>query len=79
MELQRIKLENVKNRMMRGEKVKTVRTENGQYFVQLTNGPEISFDENYRETVENTIKKAENGVHENTVGNDKTLDEPDYY
>lgn len=61
MELQRMKLENIKNRLLNGEQVKNTRTENGEFYVQLSNGPEISFDDNYKETVENTINKAANG------------------
>jgi hypothetical protein len=70
MELQRIKLENIKNRLLNGEKVKSTKVLNGEYVVQLTNGPEITFDDNYKETVENTINKVNNGQQENTLGND---------
>lgn len=69
MEQQRVKLESVKQRLMNGEKVKTAGMKHGDFVVQLTNGPEITFDSNYRQTVENTIEKASRGVLESTEGN----------
>lgn len=75
MELQRIKLENVKNRLLNGEKVKSTRVENGGYFVELTNGPEIAFEDDWKPTVDRTIEKAEKGVRENTVGGGTTLNQ----
>jgi hypothetical protein len=61
MELQRMKLENIKQRIMNGESVKSAEIKNGEFAVQLTNGPEITFEDNYKETVESTIRKARNG------------------
>lgn len=77
MEIQRMKLENIKSRMMRGEQVKSTRTENGEYIVQMTNGPEITFDDNYKPQVDKTIEKAGKGIRESTTGNDVTLNELD--
>lgn len=56
-----MKLENIKQRLISGEKVTSTRVENGNYIVQLSNGPEVTFDDNYKPTVDNTIAKASNG------------------
>lgn len=69
MEMQRMLLLNIRQRLMNGEEVKSSRIENGNYIVQLTNGPEIRFDEHYKATVDNTIDKAVNGVEESVGGN----------
>lgn len=69
MELQRMLLLNIRQRLMSGEEVKSSRIENGNYIVQLTNGPEIRFDEHYKATVDSTIDKAANGVEESVGGN----------
>lgn len=73
MELQRMKLENIKNRILRGEPVKGTRVENGEYIVQMATGPEITFDDDYRPTVDKTIEKAKSGVREDALGNNTTL------
>lgn len=73
MEQQRMKLENVKNRLLRGEQVKSTRVERGSYLVQLTHGPEIAFDRNFKPTVDNTIQKAGNGVRESAEGSDEPV------
>ncbi|ADU27658.1 hypothetical protein [Ethanoligenens harbinense] len=70
MELQRMQLENLKLRMQNGETIESTRVENGQYIIQLSNAPEIAFDDHYRPTVDNTIGKTQDGVRENTLGND---------
>ena len=75
MELQRMKLENVKRRILNGERIKSQKTENGEYKIQLTNGPETTFDDDYKPTVDKTIEKAMNGVLESTVGNNTTLNQ----
>lgn len=56
-----MKLENIKQRLLNGEKVKNTRLENGSYIVQMTNGPEVTFDDNYKEIVDKTIVKASGG------------------
>lgn len=73
MELQRLKLENIKQRLLNGEKVINTRLQGDEYFVQLSKRPEIRFGGGYRETVENTIRKAGKGVRENTLGPDVTI------
>ncbi|HEX3025635.1 MAG TPA: hypothetical protein VHR42_00170 [Clostridia bacterium] len=75
MELQRAKLENIKTRLNHGEEVKSTRVESDRFCVQLTNGPEITVDDNYKKQVENTINKVNRGVRENTPGPDKTLND----
>lgn len=70
MELQRMQLETLKLRMQNGETVQSTRVENGEYIVQLSNAPEIAFDDHYKPTVEKTIGKTRDGVRENTLGND---------
>lgn len=61
MEIQRMKLENIKQRLLNGEKVKSTRVENGNYIVQMTNRPDVTFDDNYKEIVDKTIGKAVSG------------------
>lgn len=73
MDQQRMKLENIKSRLLRGEQVKSTRVDHGSYFVQMSNGPEVSFDNRYRPMVDDTIQKAENGVRESTKGNNQPL------
>lgn len=70
MEQQRLQLENLKLRMQNGETVQSTRMVHGEYIVQLTNDPEMTFDGNFKPTVDNTIRKAQNGIRENTLGND---------
>lgn len=72
MEQQRLQLENLKWRMQNGETVESRHITNGEYVVQLSGGTSISFDEHYKQTVDHTISKAQNGVRENTLNNNST-------
>lgn len=72
MELQRMKLENIKECMMRGGQVDSTRVENGSYIVQMQNGVEVTFDENYKDTVDNTLHKAENGIRDGMTATNVT-------
>lgn len=59
---------NIRQRLMNGEQVKNSRIENGNYIVQLTNGPEMRFDEHYKATVDSTIDKELSGIEESVGG-----------
>lgn len=58
--------------MQNGETVKDTYIVNNEYVVQLSGGPGLSFDEQYKPTVDKTISKVKDGVQENTVGNSTT-------
>lgn len=69
MDTNEVKLDTVKHRILNeGEKLAETWTENGRYFVKLTSGPEIAFDESYRSAVDNALNQAVNGIRDSGGG-----------
>lgn len=65
MEVQRMLLMNIRQRLENGEEVRSARVESGSYIVQLTNGPEIRFDAHFRAAVDGAIGEASDKSNRN--------------
>jgi hypothetical protein len=57
MEFHRIKMENLKQRLMNGETVKKRGFEHGDYVIHLTNEPAILFDDNCKNRADKVLQE----------------------